>query len=320
MFTFCVVGISWNEHATTVFFPLPTPFGKEMRMPLDELVRFWKGKEIESEVEVIQYIQVMKENREAVRDIAQQNEGREKKNQKHYHDIKVVIRKLEVGNFVLEFIPTLKNILFNKRQDPFIIMKKITEITYHVDTETSGKFYKIFHTNAMRSWASPAHAVFLADLNNQMKSRAFSLMKNAQLTRLNEDCKDVIQDIPEKTCLVHHDIPTGNSPQIRLPPYQLAHTVQEFLREEIQILLKQGITEPSKSLWAAPIVLLPKKDGTTHMCVDYQKINAVAVTQGDPYPLPHIEDLINDIEKVNTSSSLILPKVITRFLTKVIVN
>ena len=43
-------------HATTGFYPYQLLFGREMRMPLDELVRFWKGKEIQSEVDVTEYI------------------------------------------------------------------------------------------------------------------------------------------------------------------------------------------------------------------------------------------------------------------------
>ena len=63
-------------------------------------------------------------------------------------------------------------------------MKKITEVTYQVDTGTSGKRYKTFHINEMRSWASPTTAVFLVedqevddlfDLNKQTKSNALSL-------------------------------------------------------------------------------------------------------------------------------------------------
>ena len=151
------------------------------------------------------------------------------------------------------FRPTKKNKLLNEWQGPFIITKKITEITYQVDTGTSGKRFKTFHTNAMKCWTSPAPAVFLAEdqevddlfyMNKQMKSNALSLMQNTQLTCLKEDYKNVIQDIPGRTCLVHHDIPTGDSPPIRLPPYRLAHTAQVFLREEIQTLLKQGIIEP----------------------------------------------------------------------------
>ena len=143
--------------------------------------------------------------------------------------------------------------------------------------------------NAMKSWTSQALAAFLTEdqemddlfeSNEEIKSNALSLMQHTQLTQLKEKYKDIIQYIPGRTCLVHHDILTGNSPPIRLPPYRLAHTAQEVLREEIKSLLEQNIIEPSKIPWSAPIVLVPKKDVTTRMCVDYRKLNAV--TTGDP--------------------------------------
>ena len=40
--------------------------------------------------------------------------------------------------------------------------------------------------------------------------------------------------------------------------------------------------------------------------MDYRKLNAV--TRGDPYPLPHIEDLINDIGKAKYVTSFDLTK------------
>ena len=43
-------------HATTGFSPYQLLFGREMRVPLDELVRLWKEKEIQSEVDVTEYI------------------------------------------------------------------------------------------------------------------------------------------------------------------------------------------------------------------------------------------------------------------------
>ena len=54
-----------------------------------------------------------------------------------------------------------------------------------------------------------------------------------------------------------------------------------------------GYIEPSTSPWAAPIVLVLKKESSLRMCIDYRKLNAV--TQGDPYPLPIIEELIDGI-------------------------
>ena len=92
---------------------------------------------------------------------------------------------------------------------------------------------------------------------------------------------------------MEHTIHTGDAFPIRLPPYCHPHSSHEYLRNEIKTLLEQKIIVPSKSHWAAPVVFLPKKDGTKTLCTDYRKLNLV--TQADPYPLPRFEELIDGI-------------------------
>lgn len=50
---------------------------------------------------------------------------------------------------------------------------------------------------------------------------------------------------------------------------------------------KEGITERSTSPWAAPIVLVRKKDKSLRLCVDYLQLNKVIME--DKYQLPNIE-------------------------------
>lgn len=45
--------------------------------------------------------------------------------------------------------------------------------------------------------------------------------------------------------------------------------------------------------WASPIVLVKKKDGSFHFCIDYRKLNAV--TRKDAYPLPRIDDTLDTL-------------------------
>ena len=53
---------------------------------------------------------------------------------------------------------------------------------------------------------------------------------------------------------------------------------------------------PSTSPCGSPIVLVPEKDGTWCMCVDFIALNKIMVK--NRYPLPHIDDLLDKLKEV----------------------
>ena len=55
-------------------------------------------------------------------------------------------------------------------------------------------------------------------------------------------------------------------------------------------MLSKGVIEPAKSPWAARLVLVPKQDGTTRVCVDYRKLNSVTIP--DAYPTPRVDHVM----------------------------
>ena len=69
-----------------------------MRMTLDQLVRFWKGKEGEDASSTSEYIQTLQANIELVWDLAYENERSEKVKQKGYYDQKARECSFEVGS------------------------------------------------------------------------------------------------------------------------------------------------------------------------------------------------------------------------------
>jgi hypothetical protein len=76
-------------------------------------------------------------------------------------------------------------------------------------------------------------------------------------------------------------------------PYRMAANQLAELKEQLQELLDKGYIHPSASPWGAPVILLPKKDGTQRMCVDYRSINEVTIK--NKYPLHRIDDLFDQL-------------------------
>lgn len=54
-----------------------------------------------------------------------------------------------------------------------------------------------------------------------------------------------------------------------------------------------GVIEPSTSEWRSHPVLVPKADGKTPVCLDFQKVNEVS--EFDAYPMPRIQGLLEKL-------------------------
>ena len=67
--------------------------------------------------------------------------------------------------------------------------------------------------------------------------------------------------------------------------YQLSPTEQKALSEFITEGLEKGIIRESVSPAGAPILFVPKKDGTLHLCIDYRELNAITIKNRHPLPL-----------------------------------
>ena len=65
-----------------------------------------------------------------------------------------------------------------------------------------------------------------------------------------------------RTHAAQHEIDTGSQTPLKLRARRLPQVQQELASAEIQKMLEQDVIEESESPWAAPIVLVKKKDGS----------------------------------------------------------
>lgn len=122
------------------------------------------------------------------------------------------------------------------------------------------------------------------------------------LTKYN-DIFDWDNNTIGRTDLITHKIIIDQDTQpISHRPYRLSPIESRYLEKELDKYSKLGVISPSNSPWAAPVILVKKKNGEYRMVIDYRKLNAI--TKKDSYPLPRIDDLLDTLGKASVFSAL----------------
>ena len=95
------------------------------------------------------------------------------------------------------------------------------------------------------------------------------------------------------TNLTSHTIDTGTTKPIKQAPRRTPLAFQGRYREALEKMLESGTIRESTSPWASPVVLVPKKDNSVRVCIDYRKIDEN--TKKDAFPFPKISHCLDAV-------------------------
>lgn len=137
-------------------------------------------------------------------------------------------------------------------------------------------------------------------------AKVASIVKKAvqeQWARLKQTFKGVFQPPEEpKPCDgVAHEIETTADPP-HGPIYNLSSTELVALSDYIHMALERGWISHSTSPAGAPILFVPKKDGTLRLCVDYRGLNKVTVK--NRLALPLISEILDRVSGARVFSKI----------------
>jgi hypothetical protein len=92
---------------------------------------------------------------------------------------------------------------------------------------------------------------------------------------------------------------------ISIAPYKMSPIELKELRRQLDILLQQGLIEPTASPYGSPVLFVKQKQGDSfklRMVCDYRAVNKATISQG--IPVPRIDECLEQLYGANFYSSL----------------
>jgi hypothetical protein len=112
---------------------------------------------------------------------------------------------------------------------------------------------------------------------------------------------DITSLPPEREIEFSIDLIPGAEP-VSVAPYRMSPLELKELKSQLEELIQKHFIRPSVSHWGAPVLLVKKKDGSMRLCIDYRQLNKVTIK--NKYPLPRIDDLLDQLKGASVFSKI----------------
>lgn len=138
-------------------------------------------------------------------------------------------------------------------------------------------------------------------LNVEEKFKIISLCKQYKDIFYNENSKLTFSNA------IKHKIRTVDDEPVFCRPFRYPYHLKHEIQVEVQKLLNNDIIRPSISPYSSPVWIVPKKFDSSgrknwRLVIDFRKLNQKTVE--DKYPLPRIDDILDNLGKCTYFSTL----------------
>lgn len=333
-------------HSTTGFSPFYLLYGRDPPGPLDAVYNRWTGSDSDDALPVNSYIHGLCLRTHGALEEAYVNARDKATERKNYYDSKRKVKAVEYKprDAVLVHLPLIGKAMKGAWQGPYQILEKTGTHTYIVNMPDKRIKRRTFHVNAIKPWTPRVPVVALAvqpevlppTVGEQLEGlceptplelasdpsdyTASSCQPNGSwpdISHLSADCQEQLRQLFDKyACLfsgklgrfkgVEHDIDVGDHRPIKQHFYRTSPEKLKILRNEIDAMLQMGVIRPSSSEWCSPMILVKKPNNEWRPVIDFRKLNAVS--RGDSYPLPRLDDLVDKAGSAKFISCLDISK------------
>jgi transposase InsO family protein len=93
----------------------------------------------------------------------------------------------------------------------------------------------------------------------------------------------------------------GTKP-VKRPAFRYSPKEMDEIRSQVDFLLRKGLITESNSPFGAPVLFVPKPNGTLRMCIDYRALNKATIK--NKWPIPRIDTLLDQLQGATIFSAI----------------